>query len=62
MPVNFENLSVYSDHVLIFVLCSLQEQFHHILRGVRNERSDVKRDALKALFKLLRQYRVCMFV
>ena len=31
---------------------------HHILKGVRHERSDVKRDALKALHKLQKECRV----
>ena len=40
---------------------SLQERFHHILKGVCHERFDVRRDALKALYKLQKQSRVSSY-
>ena len=40
---------------------SLQERVHHILKGVRHERSDVRRDALKALHKLQIECKVSFF-
>jgi serine/threonine-protein kinase ATR len=36
---------------------SLQEKFCHVLKGVRHERSDVRRDALKALHTLQKENR-----
>ena len=49
-----------SQKIAYNILISLQERVRHILKGVRHERSDVRRDALKALYKLQIECRVSL--